>query len=280
MSILLPPPFSGQPFSPSPDSAQIMDKPGVHGKLPGHGDFVTRRLSQEFVTAWDDWLQRALSCSQELLGADWLEIYLTSPVWRFVLSPGVVDARVWAGVMIPSVDRVGRYYPLTLAQSFAATALPTALLVEQGDWFGELESAALAGLQDGVTIDELDHWLRDIATPALVTPASAAVRQWEVSRPLALFLQQPGQNPLSTYPVLLHDFLLQRFPSYSLWWSAGSERVSPASLMNACLPSPQCYTALLAGDWEQRGWAIPFPAIAPLPASAFPHITNDPVQNE
>lgn len=257
---------------------QIMDKPGAHGKLPGHGDFVTRRLSPGFVTAWDDWLQRALPCSQELLGADWLGIYLTSPVWRFVLSAGVVDAQVWAGVMIPSVDRVGRYYPLVVAQPFSAATLPTALMVQHADWFGELESAALAGLQDGVNIDDLENRLACIAAPDAIP--SMQTRPWEMGRPLTLFLQQPGQNPVSTFPALLHSFFLQRFPSYSLWWSAGSERVSPASLTSACLPPPQCYTALLAGDWELRGWVAPFAAIAPLTVAAFPGVNHDPVQNE
>lgn len=253
-----------------------MDKLGVHGKLPRHGDFVSRQLPQSFVTGWDNWLQQALPVSQELLGTQWLDIYLTSPVWRFVLSSSVVDHQVWAGVMIPSVDRVGRYYPLTLVQAFATDTLPTLLPVQHSDWFGELERAALAGLQDGVTIDELEQWLAQIATPGPLSGMQAA--RWESGRPLVMFLQQPGQNPLSTLPALQHSFLLQRFPSYSLWWTEGSERVSPVSITTAYLPPPQSFTALLAGDWEQRGWAMPFPVIAPL-ALGSPDI-HHPVQNE
>lgn len=260
----------------------IMEKAGVHGKLPAHGDFVSRHLSPSFVAGWDSWLQRALPCSQELLGAHWLDIYLTSPVWRFVLTSGVVDHQVWAGVLIPSVDRVGRYYPLTLAQAFAPTVLPTQLQVTQEDWFTDLEQAALAGLRDGVTIDHLEHWLNDIRMPH--RQALEAGTQWlrplEPGRPLALPLQTSGQNPLSTCPVLLHALLLQRFPSYSLWWSAGSERVGPVSLISGFLPSPQCFTALLAGDWEQRGWVLPFTPVTPLPAAVLPADTPDPVHNQ
>lgn len=255
---------------------QIMDKLGVHGKLPRHGDFVSRQLPQGFIVAWDTWLQRALATSQALLGSRWLDIYLTSPIWWFVLSAGVVDARVWAGLMLPSVDRVGRYYPLTLAQPFAAGVSPPQLQIEHSDWFGELERVALAGLQDGVTIDEFEQMLAQIQLPQglmEVTPAT-----WESGRPLAMFLQQPGQNPVSSLPLLQHSFLLQRFPGYSLWWTAGSERVSPASLISANLPPPQSFTSLLAGDWEQRGWAMPFPAVAPL---AFPSLEPfDTIRNE
>lgn len=255
---------------------QIMDKLGVHGKLPRHGDFVSRHLSAAFVAGWDAWLQRALSTSQEQLGQQWLEIYLTSPIWRFVLSAGIVDQQVWAGVMMPSVDRAGRYYPLALAQAFPGQSLPPLLQIQHSDWFGELESLALAGLQDGVTIDELETRLAQIECPQGVTQMQPT--PWESGRPLAVFLQHPHQNPLSSFPVLQHNFLLQRFPSYSLWWTEGSERVSPVCLTSAYLPPPQSYTAMLAGDWEQRGWAIPFPVIAPLaPDSAEPF---DTVQNE
>ena len=255
---------------------QMMDKLGVHGKLPHHGDFVSRLLPAEFIAGWDSWLQRAMAVSQELLGHSWLDIYLTSPVWRFVLSAGVVDQRVWAGVMIPSVDRVGRYYPLTLAQPFAASTLPTDLQINHGHWFVELESAALAGLQDGVTIDAFEQVLAQISKPDSLVDARSA--QWEAGKPLVLLLQQPDQNPLSCLPLLQHSFLLQRFPSYSLWWTAGSERVSPVCLTSAYLPPAHCFTAMLAGDWEQRGWAMPFPVIAPL-APGSTH-TIDTVLNE
>ena len=30
------------------------------------------------------------------------------PIWRFVLLPGLIGSNGWAGVLMPSVDRVGR----------------------------------------------------------------------------------------------------------------------------------------------------------------------------
>lgn len=255
---------------------QIIEKLGVHGKLPRHGDFVSRQLPPGFVAVWDGWLQKALATSQELLGPQWLDIYLTSPIWRFVLSAGVVDERVWAGVIMPSVDRVGRYFPLTLAQPFSPGVVPQQLQLEKGRWFDELERAALAGLQDGVTIDEFEQMLAQIQLPQGLMDVTPV--QWEIGRPLAMFMQHPEQNPASGLPLLQHSFLLQRFPGYSLWWTSGSERISPASLISANLPPPQCFTSLLAGDWEQRGWAMPFPAVAPLVLDS--HEPFDTVRNE
>ena len=90
-------------------------KAGFFGKLPKHGDFLSRRLPRAFTDPWDRWLQNAIADSREQMAEDWLNIYLTSPIWRFALSPGLCGDNAWAGVLMPSVDRVGRYFPLTLA---------------------------------------------------------------------------------------------------------------------------------------------------------------------
>lgn len=89
--------------------------PGWFGKLPCLGDFASRRLPAAFVRPWDDWLQQALLAAREALGERYLAGYLEAPIWRFWLSPGLLGERGWAGLLMPSADRVGRYYPLALA---------------------------------------------------------------------------------------------------------------------------------------------------------------------
>ena len=87
---------------------------GLFGKLPSHGDFLRRRTSDEFVDAWDAWLRECLAESRTALGDRWLDIYLTSPAWRFVCAAGACGPVPVIGLMVPSVDRVGRFFPLTL----------------------------------------------------------------------------------------------------------------------------------------------------------------------
>ncbi len=86
------------------------ESPGIFGKLPWLGDFVTRRLPHSFVEPWDDWLQRGMAATREALGDGWLDSFLTAPVWRFLLPAGSAGPAM-AGVLMPSVDRVGRYFP-------------------------------------------------------------------------------------------------------------------------------------------------------------------------
>ena len=88
---------------------------GAFGKMPALGDFFRLNLPRDFVDAWDGWLQEELAGSRASLGEHWLDCYLVGPLWRFALGPGLCETRAYAGVMMPSVDRVGRYFPLTVA---------------------------------------------------------------------------------------------------------------------------------------------------------------------
>ncbi|WP_431108760.1 type VI secretion system-associated protein TagF [Variovorax paradoxus] len=123
--------------------------PGWFGKLPGMGDFAHRRLPESFRSEWDHWLQRGLARLKDR-HEDWIAHYLQAPVWCFALGPGVAGQGAWIGVMMPSVDGVGRYFPITLAVEFDAP-VGDAL---QGDalrgvllWWERGTQAALEGLE-------------------------------------------------------------------------------------------------------------------------------------
>src|SRR5262249_24352911 len=108
--------------------------PGFHGKLVAKGDFVTRPLPGSFLDPWDAWLQDVGGGSRQRMGEAWLDAYLTSPIWRFVLSAGLCGNAPAAGVLMPSVDRVGRYFPLSLAAILPEGAEPVELSVSAGGW--------------------------------------------------------------------------------------------------------------------------------------------------
>ena len=111
---------------------------GFFGKLPSHGDFLERRVARTFREVWDAWLQRSLNESREALGARWLDCYLTSPLWRFFLSGGVAGAASYLGLLLPSVDRVGRYFPLTVAAELPVGLAPLRVARAAAGWFAEV----------------------------------------------------------------------------------------------------------------------------------------------
>jgi type VI secretion system protein ImpM len=92
---------------------QGMDVPAWFGKLPGLGDFAQRRMTPGFLEVWDPWLQRGLQ-QMRAQRDDWLAYYLEAPLWCFALGPGIVGVKPWIGVLMPSVDSVGRCPPWML----------------------------------------------------------------------------------------------------------------------------------------------------------------------
>jgi type VI secretion system protein ImpM len=144
---------------------------GFYGKVPSEGDFVTRRLPWEFTAAWDGWLQQGMQASREALGERWLELYMSAPIWRFHVAPGVCGPQGWRGLFFASVDRVGRYFPLTLA---FADATPPVLATLSGDadaWLA-VEDAALGALAPTLAVDAFDRLVEELALPGAAAVAS------------------------------------------------------------------------------------------------------------
>lgn len=148
-----------------------MPAAGWHGKLPTLGDFAGRRLDPAFVQRWDAWLSAALAQLQQRPG--WLDGYLASPSWRFLLLPGVVGETAWAGVLMPSVDRVGRYYPLTLAHPLEGLPADGDGLDALWGWLLRLDEAAADALHEDWSIDTLEAELERIGLPAFAAARPA-----------------------------------------------------------------------------------------------------------
>lgn len=235
-------------------------RPGFYGKLPILGDFVSRRLPRQFIGPWDQWLQSGLSASREQLDEQWLEIYLTSPIWRFGLSPGLCGPGAWAGILMPSVDRVGRYFPLTVAAPIDNPSDLIALFEQGPAWFDPLETLALSALEDGLDLASFDQALQDLGYPAATVfhPCAEAPGAPDQGR-FALCVGMDGMAQVSSALAGIGGILLQRFlPTYSLWGTHGSERVGASLLVCENLPPIEGFTSLMTGCWDQRGWDMKF----------------------
>lgn len=227
--------------------------PGFYGKLPSKGDFVTRRLSQKFVENWDSWLQNGLQTSQDRLGEDWLSVYMTSPIWRFALSAGVGDKDVVTGVLMPSVDRVGRYFPLTLAVTLETCPTIAGLPKQAASWYADAEEAALMALEEGSDFEDVDERIQALGVPSLVDVALPTLEESAGEAGLRLPVD-PSNELMPDYVGLLGHFLSVSYPRYCLWWTAGSEKVVPSMLVSSGLPSMGAFVAFLDGQWRESGW--------------------------
>lgn len=229
---------------------------GVFGKLPAHGDFVQRNLSPAFVAGWDEWMQHYIAGSREQIGEEWLDIYLTSPIWRFVFSPGVIDGKSWAGVMIPSVDRVGRYYPFSVVTSIPASTNPMEFITMQTGWYKDVEELCIAALDEGGTVDELTEYLGNIELNLLSDYTNTG--QDFNNNTFQVNMSYEEQLPVSVYPYLLDSVLVKAFSSYSTWTTLGSERIEPCLFNVQGLPPVSGVSAMMDGRWAQWGWQQPY----------------------
>jgi type VI secretion system protein ImpM len=143
---------------------------GWYGKLPSLGDFAARRLSDGFVAPWDAWLSARIAETQLNLGARWLSLYLTCPVWRFFAMPGAIAPGLqdcWMGILMASVDRVGRHFPLTIAAAVPSAPATGDDIARVWQWLDGVETVALAALDFDFTIDRLDEQLAALPVPLI-----------------------------------------------------------------------------------------------------------------
>jgi type VI secretion system protein ImpM len=151
-----------------PDAAlaDAASPPGLFGKLPEQRDFVRRSLPESFVAPWDAWLRAGLEESRTRLGEAWLAAFLEAPIWRFALAPGLCGRCGAAGVLAPSVDAVGRHFPITLAALTDAPPDPSA-----SPWHDALEAIAIDAVTQGWTAERLAVALAPVGAP----PAGSAI---------------------------------------------------------------------------------------------------------
>lgn len=230
---------------------------GVYGKLPNYGDFIHRNLPTTFITIWDEWLQQFISGSKNQMGDHWLDIYLTSPIWRFVLSAGIIDEHHWAGIVLPSVDQVGRYYPFSIAIPLPATVNPLEFISTNSYWFEQVEELALRALDGQLSIDELIT-MTEHQKAMLPMAYRKTGQQLQNSSSQHINFQFSEELPTNVYAHLLDSLLTHNMGAYSVWSTSGSENVAPCLINTKGLPTSSQIPALMDGNWQHWGWTQPY----------------------
>ncbi len=231
---------------------------GFYGKLPILGDFVSRRLPGDFIATWDDWLQHSLFYSQEQLGEHWLDSYLSAPVWRFVLPSGVCGSQAWTGVIIASVDRVGRYFPFTIAKPVETPRDLSLTSIAMKQWYAKIETIALTALESDLAISEIDNMLFDVKSDDPTYKKTAAAIEVTASEKQstqkAFYFQADNIDEVlkkGDSSIIDPDFVVD-----SLWYTQGSDSVMSAMLICEGLPPPTAFSGLLNGKMPIEGWDL------------------------
>jgi type VI secretion system protein ImpM len=159
----------------------------------------------------------------------------------------VIDAQWWFGTLMPSVDAVGRYFPLIVASSRGSAPASAAGFEALAGWYRHVGQAALATLASGATLEVLEQQLGAAPTwrddtgpppPALELlpgrerfnlPEGAPLRHWAES--------------------LVWRVSMARYAGHSFWWptQAAGEPTSLSVVQG--LPDPDQFSLMLEGRW-------------------------------
>ena len=220
---------------------------GWYGKLPSVGDFASRRLDPDFIDAWDTWLAQGLSDWQACASDAWLKLYLAGPSWRFVMMPGALPGPCgdsgWAGVLMPSVDRVGRYFPLTLVQPLPQLPSDGAQTTSLLAWLQQLDDLAIDALHDDWTIDQLETELQRLGPWSPESPTQDLT-------PAALNVAMRVLNPLAGVTALLGDMAgqpLHELLRGKVLWLANDAQNQTVMRLSTGLPQSGHFSDLLIG---------------------------------
>jgi len=223
--------------------------PGWYGKLPTLGDFASRRLEPSFIDPWDAWLAEGIAALRTQSSEAWLDHYLASPVWRFLLMPGVVGlGQAMAGVLMPSVDRVGRYFPLTLAAPLAAVPQSAAQVEDLQAWLHQLDDTAADALHEDWSIEQLEAELERLPlnTPHGL-PCAGLDTLGSVIKGQAPHATLPLSNRLDLSTLLEVSAAVQwqaATQGLAFWWAESAEG-PPRSLVSRGLPRGEGFATLL-----------------------------------
>lgn len=221
---------------------------GWFGKLPSHGDFLVRRLPPGVRLCFDNWLQEGLAQSRADLGRAWLEAWLSSPLWRFMISPDVCGAHAWAGVMMPSHDRVGRCFPLLLASPVNGMPSLRDCLTLHAAWFERIEDAALSTLEAAFSLERFDAALGAIeGAPQAALPSDRGCVLPGAQAPA-------GGSVAALTGGTLPALAIEAMEGHSAWWTDGSSQVAPCLAVCRDLPAARAFAGMLDGRWSAHGW--------------------------
>ena len=221
-------------------------KCGIFGKLPAKRDFVAHNLPRQFLSFWETWLQSAVSASHTQLGDQWHEAFLSAPIWRFWIGARICGTSA-AGALMPSVDRVGRYFPLSVCACAPEGARIDPPVVDpMEEWFLPVEDALLRALDESFT-GEAGDLVEGLDFPPLA--AGLAPESDRASIVSGNLLVWSGSDCRETLRMIRIEDIDTLYATRSYWWTNGG-RTHPSQIVIAAnMPDPFHFSAFLTGKF-------------------------------
>ncbi|GJD47751.1 hypothetical protein OPKNFCMD_0461 [Methylobacterium crusticola] len=219
---------------------------GLYGKLPAKRDFVATGAPREFLAVWEPWVQGGVAASRLSLGAQWQSAFLQAPIWRFWLGRDLCGATT-LGALMPSVDGVGRYFPLALFARAEPGESPAPPEIDAQDaWMAALEEILLSALAPETSLEQVTASLEALGPPASPAPAAhEGVARLVPAGWTSAFSEEEGAAP--ALGRLRQADLGRACAASSFWWTLGGGDFAPRALVTPGLPANALFSAMLTG---------------------------------
>lgn len=220
----------------------------LYGKLPAKRDFVAVGTWRGFLATFEPWLQQGIASSRAQLGATWQDTYLHAPIWRFWIGHAVCGMTT-LGALMPSVDGVGRYFPLVLAAGAEAEeTLPNPETEAHDAWLGAAEDILLGALGPDATLDGVTAALAGLGPPAATSGAGVVPGLLRLGRNT---LAGPlDGDPAAAFAALRSADRDRGSAGSSYWWTTGGAAFPPRVMMATGLPDPTAFAHFLTSSQE------------------------------
>jgi type VI secretion system protein ImpM len=218
----------------------------LFGKLQAKRDFIAIATPRAFLSVFEPWLQSAISASRSELKDNWQNAFLVAPIWRFWFGAELCGIPV-AGAIMPSMDGVGRYFPLAIfAFPDPGSSILPPELDPQEEWFAALEGFLLSTLEPGRSFDQISADLNALPAPCCQRFES----------PANLYTLAKGGSLVVGEAAVMESFRLTRihdsgraYAAMSFWWTQGGDGYDQHAFATRHLPDPYLFSSMLTGTF-------------------------------
>lgn len=222
---------------------------GLFGKVQSKRDFISHGAPRGFLSVWEPWIQGGVASSRAQLGQAWQVGFLTAPIWRFWLGPDLCGAVV-IGAFTPSVDGVGRYFPLTfvaIAEEGESVAPPE--IDPQDAWFASVEDFLLMSLEQDLPFETL---LRSFE--ALPDPAAASIAGNVAALPSGGAVVRAGAAGFAETCREARNACerARALAATTFWWTDGGGGYERSALAFIGMPDPASFAGMITGRFRAQ----------------------------
>lgn len=205
---------------------------GYYGKLPQRGDFLYFNINRQFKVVLDNWFQNGLRLLQSAYSESWEHVFMKGAHWRYAYYTPTISDNAFVGVIIPSLDRSGRYFPFSI---MATLPLNTRELCHPDAILSLLEERAIEVIHQVISIDDLNEFVKHFnhVNDNFYIDITHSIDRVSI---------KTGQ--IDNFHKLMGKYFFAQFfidrSRFSAWWTSKESNISELSIFKQW-PSPEVF---------------------------------------